>query len=182
MNERVNELSVKDKEQLVRHLRAAVFYQTQLSSTASYIRESLSTCHEADWDTEYQLKQIRLEFGERIVTDEDVQRFVSDLQDNQFPQSQSFRGLLDEQTKAIVRKKLQKAVWIQNELWKAAGLIAETLHERTADLVVDVEEFSAISDSGCELVESDLDLFLGIAPPGATKQGRPVYWEQQETH
>lgn len=160
-NKSMDKLSVKEKQELLPYLRAAVFFQIELSNTASSIRESLNASHEGDWDIEYRLKQVRLEFGEGIVNDDDVERFVSDLEDSQFPQPQAFSAVLDKQRKAIIRQKLQKAVWIQNELWKTAGLMVPILRGRTEDVVVDIQEFSTLEVTGCELVQSDLDLFLG---------------------
>jgi hypothetical protein len=167
MNKTVDKLLAKDKEQLLRHLRSAVFYQIELWRTASLIEDTLDECQEGDWDAVLRLEQVRVELGEKIVDSHDVSMFTAGL-------GQPFRAIPNERQKAALRQQLQKALWIQNELWKTAGLMAQPLSEPAREVVRSVTEFSIDADSGCELVESDLDFFLGTVPRGPVKQG---HWE-----
>jgi hypothetical protein len=163
-----HQLSAQAKDQLLRQLRAAVFYQVGLWKTASSIEDTLSECQEGNWDAILRLAQVRSEFGEKIVDNHDVERFTAGF-------DQTFRAVLEERYKSALRQKLQKALWIQNQLWETAALMAQTLAESTDDVIWGVQELSISADSGCELVESDLDFFLGAAPPGTIKQGQPLY-------
>lgn len=174
MNILRNELSRSDKEQLLRTLRAAVFYQVELWNTASSIRETLNECQEGDWDTIYRLQQVREAFGEKILDESDLGIFTAGM-DGVLPDGKPFNAVLDPRAKASLGQRLQKALWIQNQLWDTAALIAEGLGDATDNVIRRVVDLSTVADSGCELVESDLDFFLGIAPIGAVKHGLPLY-------
>jgi hypothetical protein len=108
------ELSVEAKGQLLHQLRTAVFYQVELWNNAISINETLNDCQEDYWGVVCRLQQVRTDFGERIADDHDVERFAAGL-------DQPFRAVLDEKRKAALRQKLQKTLWIQNELWKSAA-------------------------------------------------------------
>jgi hypothetical protein len=161
-------LSAQVKEQLLRQLNAAVFYQIELWRTASLIEDTLYECQEGNWDAILRLEQVRAELEEVIVDDHDVQLFTKGFEE-------PFRAVLRERQKAALRQGLQKALWIQNELWKTAQLMAKTLGESVEETVRSVTELSIVADSGAELVESDLDFFLGAVPPGTSKQGCPLH-------
>ena len=168
MNKAGYELSAQTKDTLLRQLRAAVFYQVELWNTARLIEDTLHACQEGNWDAIFRLGQVRGELGEAIVNDDDVEEFTAGLE-------QPFCAVLKEEQKAALRQQLQKALWIQNELWRAAALIARTLGEPVDETVRNVAELSIVADSGCELVESDLDFFMGTVPSGTVKQGHTLY-------
>ena len=164
----MKELTATDREQLLNTLRTAVFYQIELWNTARLIEDTFYQCQEGQWDAILRLEQVRGELGEVIVNDDDLEKFTAGLE-------QPFCAVLNDRQKATLRQQLQKALCIQGELWKTAGLMAETLGEPVAETVRSVTELSVVADSGGELVESDLDFFMGTAPPGTVKQGHPLY-------
>jgi len=168
MNKVGYELSAQTKDELLRQLRVTVFYQIELWNTARLIEETLHECQEGNWDAILRLEQARGELGEAIVNDDDVEKFTAGLH-------QPFCAVLKERQKAALRQQLQKGLWVQNELWKNAIVMAQTLDEPTDEVIWAVQELSIIADSGCELVESDLDFFLGATPKGTIKQGQPLY-------
>lgn len=168
MNKKVDELSVSDRAQLLRQLRVAVFYQIELWRTASLIEDTLYECQEGNWDAILRLEQVRSELGEVIVDDHHVEAFTAGLEE-------PFLAVLGERQKAALRQRLQKALWIQNELWKTAQVMAQALGEPVEETASNIRELSIVADSGGELVESDLDFFLGTAPPGTVKQGHLLY-------
>jgi hypothetical protein len=168
------ELSVEAKGQLLHQLRTAVFYQVELWNVATSITTLLNECQEGDWDTVHRLQEVRTVFGEKILTGPDLDIFVDKLQE-MLRGGESFRAVLNDKQKDALRQRLQKAAWIQNELWKMAALMAPMLRCPSEDVMRRVAELAVVADSGCELVESDLDFFLGTAPPGTVKQGHPLY-------
>ena len=174
MNNLRNELSENEKRQLLQRLRAAVFFQVELWNTASSITEILNACQEGKWDTVHRLHQVRELFGDKIMAESDLDTFLSELEEV-LPGGELFNAVLEPAAKTSLGQRLQKALWIQNQLWNTAVLIAEGLGETTENVIRRVVDLSTVADSGGELVESDLDFFLGIAPIGTVKQGSPLY-------
>jgi hypothetical protein len=168
------ELSVETKGQLLHQLRTVVFYQVELWNVATSVTTLLNECQEGDWDTVYRLQEVRTVFGDKILTAPDVDIFVENVQKMSGGKG-LFRAVLNGKQRDALKQRLQKAVWIQNELWKMAALMAPTLGCPSEDVMRRVVELALVADSGCELVESDLDFFLGTAPPGTVKQGHPLY-------
>jgi hypothetical protein len=158
------ELFVNDKEQLLRQLRASVFFQKELWATAASIEDTLNDCQKGPWDAVRRLEEIRDGFGEKIVDTHDVEKFTEG-----FGRDRAHQLTLEERQKTPLRQKLQKALWIQNELWKTATMMAQTLGEPVDEVLWGVRETSILADSGCELIESDLDVFLDCTFPGTVQ-------------
>jgi hypothetical protein len=164
----------KKKEQLLKMLRFAVFYQVELWDTVLTISELLGNCLEGELDPIARLGQVREVFGEKILADSDLEVFLTGT-DHVLPDGTPFLVAVGGETRIALRQNLQKALWIQNELWSTCGLIGEILDEITVDVIRKVAKASITAESGCELGESDLDDFLGDTPEGTVRHGGPRY-------